>query len=166
MSEEQLCVLINFFLGKEMIRVQINYSDEISRSTVITHSVRQQQKFRVQDYTFGQMKHLRIMHYYYYELPIQYWNTVLKINTSPKNDSSRYSIGKKVANQLPNNSFFVTHMCHRPRVLFGLRDINYVYNVKVEEEEENVGAATAAAAAAVLTRNSLNSYFKFGICLL
>ena len=37
-------------------------------------------------------------------------------------------------------------MCHRPRVLFGLRDINYVYNVKVEEEEENVGAATAAAA--------------------
>ena len=52
-----------------MIRVQINYSDEISRSTVITHSVRQQQKFRVQDYTFGQMKHLRTMHYFYYELP-------------------------------------------------------------------------------------------------
>ena len=37
MSEEQLCVFVNFFLGKEMIRVQINYSDEISRSTVINH---------------------------------------------------------------------------------------------------------------------------------
>ena len=37
-----------------------------------------------------------------------------------------------------------------------MRDINYVYNVKVEEEEENVGAATAAAAAAVLSRNSVN----------
>ena len=45
-----------------------------------------------------------------------------------------------------------------------MRDINYVYNVKVEEEEENVGAATAAAAAAaVLSRNIVNSYFKFGI---
>ena len=72
MSEEQLCDFGNFFLGKEMLRVQINYSDEISRSTVITHYVRQQQKFRVQDYTFGQMKHLRIMHYNYYELPIQF----------------------------------------------------------------------------------------------
>ena len=40
-----------------------------------------------------------------------------------------------------------------------MRDINNVYNVKVEEEEENVGAATAAAAAAaaVLSKNNLNS---------
>ena len=69
MSEEQLFVFGTFFLGKEMIRVQINYSYEISRSTVMNHWVRQQQKYGVQDYTFGQMKHLRIMHYYYYELP-------------------------------------------------------------------------------------------------
>ncbi len=54
MSEEQLFVFGTFFLGKEMIRVQINYSYEISRSTVMNHWVRQQQKYGVQDYTFGQ----------------------------------------------------------------------------------------------------------------
>ena len=84
--------------------------------------------------------------------------------TSLKNDSSRYSIGKKVANQPPNNSFFVTHICHRPRSPFWVARYKLcIHNVKVEEEEENVGAATAAAAAAVLSRNGVNFNFKFGI---